>query len=54
MENNRHITLDDVEPCHGYQTGKNKPYIHCGRKYVLVDIVKIPVDTSIRSAREVS
>lgn len=45
-KNNEPLTLDEIEPYHGYQSGTDTPCIHCGRKYVLVDIVQIPKDKS--------
>jgi hypothetical protein len=45
-KNNEPLTLYEIEPYHGYQSGTNNPCIHCGRKHVLVDIVQIPKDKS--------
>lgn len=45
-KNSEPLTLDEIEPYHGYQTGTNSPCIHCGGKYVFVDIVQIPHDKS--------
>lgn len=40
------LTVDDIEPYHGYQSGTDTPCIHCGGRYVSVDIVQIPADKS--------
>lgn len=45
-KNSEPLTLDEIEPYHGYQIGTDKPCIHCRKKYVLVDIVQIPKDKS--------
>jgi len=46
-KNNEPLTLDEIEPYHGYQSGTEEPCIHCGKRYVFVDIVQIPKDKSI-------
>lgn len=45
-KNNEPLTVDEIEPYHGYQSGTDTPCIHCGRRYVSVDIVQIPADKS--------
>jgi hypothetical protein len=46
-KNNEPLTLDEIEPYHGYQSGTDVPCIHCGgKRYVFVDIVQIPKDKS--------
>lgn len=45
-KNNEPLTLDEIEPYHGYQSGTDTPCIHCGKRYVFVDIVQIPKDKS--------
>jgi hypothetical protein len=45
-KNSEPLTLDEIEPYHGYQTGTYTQCIHCGRKSVFVDIVQIPDDKS--------
>lgn len=45
-KNNEPLKIEEIEPYHGYQTGTNSPCIHCGRRYVFVDIVQIPNDKS--------
>lgn len=45
-KNNEPLKLEEIEPYHGYQIGTDVPCIHCGRRYVLVDIVQIPKDKS--------
>lgn len=45
-KNDEPLNITEIEPYHGYQTGTNKPCIHCGKNYVLVDIVQIPKDKS--------
>jgi hypothetical protein len=45
-KNNEPLTLDEIEPYHGYQSGTDVPCIHCGKRYVYVDIVQIPKDKS--------
>jgi hypothetical protein len=45
-KNNEPLKIEEIEPYHGYQTGTNTPCIHCGKRYVLVDIVQIPKDKS--------
>ena len=46
-KNNEPLRIEEVEYYHGCQTGTNKPCIHCGGKYVIVDIVQIPNDKSV-------
>lgn len=43
---NEPLNIEEIEPYHGYQTGTDKPCIHCGKKSVIVDIVQIPKDKS--------
>lgn len=45
-KNNEPLRLDEIEPYHGYQSGTDTPCIHCGKRYVYVDIVQIPKDKS--------
>ncbi len=45
-KNNEPLKIEEVEPYHGYQSGTDKPCIHCGKRYVFVDIVQIPKDKS--------
>lgn len=45
-KNNEPLTVDEIEPYHGYQSGTNTPCIHCGKSYVFVDVVQIPKDKS--------
>jgi hypothetical protein len=44
--NKEPLTLDEIELYHGYQSGTDTSCIHCGRRYVLVDIVQIPKEKS--------
>jgi hypothetical protein len=45
-KNNEPLTLDEIEPYHGCQGEMYVPCIHCGKRYVFVDVVQIPADKS--------
>lgn len=45
-KNDGPLTLGEIEPYYGYQSGTDVPCIHCGKRYVYVDIVQIPKDKS--------